>query len=136
MRICDIDGCERKHYGKGYCRLHYKRFKRHGDAKKEPFDIVDIKAKLLNKAMPIPECGCLIWNRSNRNGYGLLNFKGKATSAHRVSWIVHYGPIPEGLCVLHKCDTPACINPHHLFLGTHQDNMSDCIKKGRHPSCR
>lgn len=51
--------------------------------------------------------------------------------AHRYSWMIANGPIPKGLWVLHKCDTPACINPDHLFLGTCRDNAKDCYRKGR-----
>ncbi len=50
---------------------------------------------------------------------------------HRFVWTEHNGPIPKGMCVCHHCDEPACINPDHLFLGTHQDNMQDMINKKR-----
>ena len=51
--------------------------------------------------------------------------------ANRYSWYLHYGDIPKGLLALHRCDNPPCVNPNHLFLGTHKDNIADCIKKGR-----
>lgn len=68
----------------------------------------------------------------SRYGYGILT-KGRKTtlSAHRVSWEICFGPVQNGLHVLHKCDTPACVNPEHLFLGTQQDNMRDRNVKGR-----
>lgn len=75
---------------------------------------------------------CLLWTgRKSKDGYGKINRKGKTLSAHRYSWTLVNGPIPEGLFVLHKCDVPTCINPDHLFLGTHQDNMDDMKNKGR-----
>ncbi len=71
---------------------------------------------------------CWLWvGALNKDGYG--NFGSKL--AHRVSWEIHYGKIPIGLCVLHRCDVPNCVNPQHLFLGTHSDNMQDMFKKGR-----
>lgn len=81
--------------------------------------------------------GCWIWTSFvDRKGYGRINTKdadGKKhfTLAHRLSWEIHNGPIPDGLYVLHKCDVPLCSNPEHLFLGTQRDNMQDCIAKGR-----
>lgn len=63
-----------------------------------------------------------------KNGYG--NFRG--SKAHRVSWELAHGRIPEGLYVLHKCDVRDCVNPNHLFLGTYKDNMVDMVSKGRH----
>jgi predicted DNA-binding protein (UPF0251 family) len=52
--------------------------------------------------------------------------------AHRVAWELAYGPIPEGMCVLHRCDRTTCVRPEHLFLGTQQDNIADMNAKGRH----
>lgn len=65
------------------------------------------------------------------NGYGAIQFKGKKLSAHRVSWELHNGEIPKDMHVLHKCDNRRCVNPDHLFVGTHQDNMKDRNQKGR-----
>jgi hypothetical protein len=71
----------------------------------------------------------------NRLNYGQVRVGDKMEKAHRVAWEKAYGAIPEGLCVLHKCDNPPCVNPEHLFLGTHKDNATDREAKGRgnHP---
>lgn len=76
--------------------------------------------------------GCWEWTgKLDYLGYGRLGFKNKLVLAHRLSWRAHKGEIPDGLCVLHKCDNRKCINPDHLFLGTHQDNMADRDRKKR-----
>lgn len=84
----------------------------------------------------IPESGCWVWTGSNKNKFGhgafkLGNRKSKVLYAHRMAWELYVGPIPLGLMVLHRCDCPCCVNPHHLFLGTHSDNMNDMVSKGR-----
>ena len=81
------------------------------------------------------EGGCLLWTGCiNRYGYGQISVGGKKVLTHRLAWSVAKGPIPEGLHVLHRCDTPACTNPAHLFLGTNADNMADKVAKGRSSS--
>lgn len=76
--------------------------------------------------------GCWEYSAAvTHNGYGRIKHNGKTIRAHRASWLVHFGPIPDGLNVLHKCDNPPCINPDHLFLGTTQENMDDKVAKGR-----
>lgn len=79
-----------------------------------------------------PFTGC--WNFTgsrNNQGYGWFSINGKAMGAHRASWILFRGEIPEGQIVCHKCDNPQCVNPDHLFVGTNQDNRIDCENKGR-----
>lgn len=77
--------------------------------------------------------GCWLWTASRfTNGYGQFTVSSpKKSPAHRYSWVLENGPIPEGLYVLHRCDNPICVKPAHLFLGTQQDNMDDMVKKGR-----
>lgn len=76
------------------------------------------------------ENGCWIYKRIEKNGYGSITVKRKSISAHRFSYELHYGIIPVGLYVCHKCDIKNCVNPDHLFIGTAKDNKQDHIKKG------
>ena len=77
--------------------------------------------------------GCWLWlSVIDDSGYGGFWFIKKWRKAHRVSWELFKGPIPEGLQVLHKCDVRNCVNPEHLFLGTNYDNSRDCFNKHRH----
>jgi len=64
-------------------------------------------------------------------GYGGIRDSGRTLLAHRMAWTLVYREIPDGLCVLHKCDNPPCCNPSHLFLGTQADNLTDRDRKGR-----
>ena len=76
--------------------------------------------------------GCHVWHGSrDRGGYGRIAFRGTVWWAHRLAWLLEHGEIPNGFCVCHICDTPSCVNPDHLFLGTQKDNMIDMANKGR-----
>lgn len=89
------------------------------------------------RIVKIDEYSCWLWKGSkNTWGYGRVRVPfSNERGVHRISWLLHNGPIPKGLNVLHKCDVPSCVNPSHLFLGTFADNNADKKAKGRefHP---
>lgn len=74
---------------------------------------------------------CWLWTGATDQRYGRFGYGGKKHKAHRFSWAMANGSVPEGLHVLHRCDVPLCVRPDHLFVGTHQDNMEDMFSKGR-----
>lgn len=83
-----------------------------------------------------PEDECWLWQgaKMTGTGYGAISKSGYNAGrvlAHRVSWVLHYGAIPEGMFVCHTCDVRHCVNPHHLFLGSAKDNMEDMWSKNR-----
>lgn len=77
--------------------------------------------------------GCWLWlGGKKRNGYGTFRSEGKTYTAHRVAWFYLYGELPPShMLACHTCDNPSCVNPSHLFLGTHSDNALDSVVKGR-----
>lgn len=94
-----------------------------------------VKTRFLRKVVKNPSYPdkCWGWKGStDRHGYPQLRVGERPITTNRISWEVFKGPIPKGLCVLHKCDNPRCANPEHLFLGTKSDNSKDMVAKGRH----
>jgi hypothetical protein len=91
-------------------------------------------ARFWSKVNKLPgDDACWEWTAAlfKKSGYGCFSFQERLQGAHRVSWSLTNGPIPDGLWVLHKCDNRKCVRPSHLFLGTQTDNMRDMVSKGR-----
>lgn len=135
---CTIDGCEKKHFGKGMCSMHYERVRTHGSTeivlRVAKGSDVDVRAMMrLRLSMNSKQVGeCIEYTGTlERAGYGSIMVNGHRTKAHRMSYQAHKGDIPVGLMVRHKCDNPPCINPEHLELGTQTDNMGDMSDRGR-----
>lgn len=139
MVKCLADGCSRNAVSKGHCDKHYRRLLRRGDI--NDFGCRNVaegdQTERFHQKYNVEPTGCWIWTGGSRlNGKGVpyprhWSDSGKSVGAHRFSFELHNGPIPKGMYVCHRCDTPMCVNPEHLFIGTHRDNMRDMVEKSR-----
>jgi hypothetical protein len=128
MKQCSVDGCIKDNRTRGReCGMHAARLYRtgsyelHADSREKQFiDMIDITEN------------CWLWKgHRNKSGYGRTCFKRRLFLAHRLSYLLFVGVIPPGMNVCHTCDAPLCVNPSHLWLGTHKDNAMDKALKGR-----
>lgn len=145
--ICKVKECKDKWFSADYCVKHYARYKKYEDTSKvrktseglyqyNGYSVFDkTPQEFLKRKSRESETGCIEWTaKLTKHGYGQIGFYnyGKMYNfrlAHRLAYFLHYGDFDRDLFVCHKCDNPKCINPEHLFLGTHIDNMDDMINK-------
>jgi len=135
VKQCKIEGCELKVHGLKLCNLHYKRFKKYGDPHTSNANIrkyPTLKYRFIGSFIKKSDKECWPWIEAVSHGYGAMCWEGKRYSSSRYSYEHYIGPISKGMNVCHACDNPLCVNPNHLFLGTHKDNMDDKIYKKRH----
>ena len=132
---CSVQDCEKPARAKGMCTMHYQRAKKYGDPLQFDDRTVPLADRIKEKVQIDQSTSCWNWlGFKDSKGYGSL-WNGKTMGkAHRLSYQEFVGEIPDGLFVLHRCDNPSCINPEHLFLGTHIENMADMRAKGRSAS--
>lgn len=130
-RICSIDGCEGVPIARGWCSKHYNRWQSHGDPLATLYIRGDNRARFwakVNKAGPIPSHTqslgpCWEWMASrNDDGYGEFRLGGRVRKAHRTSYEMVYGEVPDGMDIDHQCRNRACVRPDHLRLATNKQN--------------
>lgn len=143
-QVCSLDGCSRPRIGRGYCGKHYQRWRKYGDPMKTQIcrsDDEDFEARFWEQANPTADVTkCWLWGGAiNESGYGKMCLKrpysylqgvGRTVMTHRLAYAMYYKNDPGELVVRHRCDTPQCINPHHLILGTVADNNADKKQRG------
>lgn len=127
-RPCRIDGCPEPHWARDYCRRHYKRWKKNGTA-----ELLTADDRFWRKVDRRGPDECWPWRGATVRGtHGHVRLDdGSLVYAHRRSFEIHNGAIPEGLVVRHKCDFGLCVNPDHLEIGTQADNVRDMVDRGR-----
>ena len=133
-RVCSVDGCNGAYEAKGLCGKHYKRLKTHGSPEENSRTHAPLDDRFWRYVEKTDDCWMWVGGSKSQNGYGMIQIDGKRSSkvlAHRLSYEIHKGVIPDGMVVMHNCDNPSCVNPDHLSLGTQSQNIIDAFAKGR-----
>lgn len=134
--MCIADNCDRHAAAKGYCHMHYNQWRRHGKAgaRKQPAGRWRTLAEHVASVRDASAGPLACWTFTQTlgaGGYGHFMHRGVLKMAHVWAYELANGPVPAGLMVRHRCDNRACLNPRHLLVGTHQQNMDDKVERHR-----
>jgi len=133
MRKCSIENCDKPFVARGFCGAHYMEARRADQGFSAVRPHGSLEDRFFSKVIKLDDCWMWAGNKRS-NGYGAIQQGGRGSrtlSAHRVSYEIHKGEIPDGMVVMHSCDNPSCVNPDHLSVGTYKQNTHDMIAKGR-----
>ena len=128
-RTCSVEWCSSDAWARGWCGRHYARWRNTGSPITPSHQ--DPPAVKFDRNVQVgPECWEWVGSKDVK-GYGVMKIAGVTYAAHRMAFERAHGPIPSGAYICHKCDNPPCVNPAHLYVGTHADNMRDKVSRGR-----
>ena len=127
MKTCSIEDCEKRHEARGLCKMHYQRWRKHGDPLGGGERFATPEEAFLARTEPIVgDPGCIIWvGATDGKGYGTLRVNGRKMLAHRYAYEREHGPVPDTAEVDHTCWNRSCTNPEHLRLATRQQNVQN-----------
>lgn len=129
---CSIEGCDQRPHARGWCPLHYNRWRRHGDPLGTHLPPL-VADRIIFYGWTETQTGCWEWQGPRDvYGYGQLIAARKHYKVHRLVYERFVGPIPQDHVVRHTCDNPPCVNPEHLLTGTQRDNIRDAVERKRH----
>lgn len=133
---CSVGWCAKRAIARGLCGTHYDRWNKGGDPHTKSRYELTPEQRFWSFVDRRGDNDCWLWQGGTNyppNDYGQFKVRGRSTRAHQFSYRLHHGPIPQGMVVCHSCDTPRCVNPAHLWVGTYLDNSRDRNAKGREP---
>lgn len=131
MKICSIEGCEKPARRRGWCDMHWIRWRKHGDPNVSRSYLPSTPENFWARTKPEGEC--VIWTGGTGHGYGSVGWKGKTVTAHRLAFYLRMGRWPDGL-LRHLCNNRLCVL--HAVEGTNSENMLDAVAAGTHNHAR